>query len=523
MNRLVTSYLRALRLDSGLLVFSILSALLPVFCLAAFGLYAVFRYGYWTKMFAILLGASLAISIAYLIYRRRFQHQPREGTQIDGDIGSLVQASAQWSEFDLDIWQTLDRHIQQSVHADTEWVSLRPMAWDVAERVASHYYPRSREPSLEFSAPEFLLMLEELSRRYRKLLKTHVPYVERVNITLIKRGYHHRGKLKAAKKLHDVYRVLRLLTPEGMMAEARGKLTGQLFDQLSTNMQLQLKRAALQEAASVAIDLYSKRFKLAHSELGASKAVLRDERLQAPGIEPLRVVFVGQVSAGKSSLINQLMGTLSAEVSTLPSTSGITIHQCTLEGIDLVHLVDMPGLDGTGLAQTQALEQMTQSDLVIWVLQANQPARSLDKKLKARFDAFYQRQENRSRRKPTVVAAISQVDRLRPATEWAPPYDLEQADSPIARLIRDAVTYNQELLEPDMALAVTAGEDHPCFNIDRLEALISEAYQQGVNTQLNRRRHEDSGPLAGQQLRRLLQLGKTMWRQVGSSIESAKD
>jgi predicted GTPase len=307
------------------------------------------------------------------------------------------------------------------------------------------------------------------------------------------------------------------------MAEARGKLTGHLFDQLSTSMQLQLKRAALQEAASVAIDLYSKRFELAHSELGTSKAVLRDERLQAPPIEPLRVVFVGQLSAGKSSLINGLMGTLSAEVSTLPTTSGVTLYQCKLEGIDLLHLVDLPGLDGTEVAQTQALEQMTQSDLVIWVLQANQPARSLDKKLKARFDAFYLQQENRSRRKPTVVAAISQVDRLRPATEWAPPYDLEQGDSPVARLIRDAVAYNQELLEPDLALAVAAGADQPGFNIDRLEALITEAYQQGVNTQLNRRRHEDSGPLAGQQVRRLLQLGKTMWRQAGSSSENPVD
>ena len=515
MNKLLNGYPGAQRLDSGLLVFTILSVLLPVICLAAFGLFAVFRYSYWTELLAVLLVSSLAISLSYLIYRRRVRPGHPERAEADGEIDSLVQASSEWSEFDLEIWQILDQFIEQSVLPDTEWLTLRPMAWGVAERVAQHYYPASKKPSLEFSAPEFLLMIEELSRRYRKLLKTHVPYVEKVNITLITRGYHHRGKVKAAKKLYDVYRVLRLFTPEGVMAEARGRLTGQLFDQLSTRMQLQLKRAVLQEAASVAIDLYSKRFALTYSELGTSEAVLRDERLQAPAIEPLRVVFVGQVSAGKSSLINGLMGTLSAEVSTLPCTPGVAIYQCQLEGIDLLHLVDLPGLDGTEAVEKLVLEQMTLSDLVVWVLQANQPARNLDKKLKASFDLFYQQAENRSRRKPTVVAVISQVDRLAPRAEWQPPGDLEHDDSPAARLIRDAVAYNVELLQPDQALAASASEDRPHFNVDQLVALISDAYQQGVNTQLNRRRNEDSGPMTRQQAQRLLQLGKTMWQQVG--------
>ena len=119
-----------------------------------------------------------------------------------------------------------------------------------------------------------------------------------------------------------------------------------------------------------------------------------------------------------------------------------------------------------------------------------------------------------------MVAVISQVDRLAPRAEWQPPGDLEHDDSPAARLIRDAVAYNVELLQPDQALAASASEDRPHFNVDQLVALIADSYQQGVKTQLNRRRNEDSGPLTGQQVQRLLQLGKTMWRQVGLSGDS---
>ena len=517
MIRLFKGFKRALQIDSGLLIFTVLSVFLPLLCLAGIGLYAVMAEGYWTALLIALLTASLTISVPYWLYRHRQPLTRSAPTDADDDSEPLVQASAEWAEFDLNIWQKMDLFIRDKVLADTEWVDLQPLALEVAEQVAIHYYPASKEPILEFSAPEFLLMLEELSYRYRNLLHTHVPYVEKVHINLIKRGYHHRNKVMMAKKFYDAYRVLRMITPEGILAEARGQLTGHVFDQLSTSMQLKLQRATLQEATSVAIDLYSGRFQVADSELGVDQVAQKDTLRQAPTIEPLRIAFVGQTSAGKSSLINGLLGTLSADVSALPSTQGVNIHQCKLEGVDLLRLVDLPGLDGTTEIQTQVLEQMTQSDLVIWVLQSNRPARSLDKNLKEEFESFYQQPANRSRRKPTIVAAISQVDRLPPAAEWEPPYNLEQPDCPKAKVIRDAVTFNQELLKPDLALAVSVAEHKPSFNIEKLEAFITDEYQQGIQTQINRRRHEASGSVSSQQIRRLVQLGKCLWHQAEDS------
>jgi len=517
--RLVKGLRSAQHIDSGLLVFATLSLLLPLLCLAGIGLFAVVTEGYWVALLITLLVTSLGISIPFWIYRYRRSPTLSNRPETDGDAESLVQASPEWADFDLAVWEKINLFIMEKIQPDTEWTELEPLAFRVAKQVATHYYADSKEPVLEFSAPEFLLMLEELSRRYRNLLNTHVPYVEKASIKLIKRGYHHRNKVMIAKKFYDAYRVLRIFSPEGVLAEARGQLTGHAFDQLSTNMHLKLQRATLQEATSVAIDLYSGRFQVADREMGEDQVAKTDASLLAPSVEPLRIAFVGQVSAGKSSLINGLMGTMAAETSTLPSPAGITLYQCKREGVDLLRLVDLPGLDGTEKRHRHILEQMTQSDLVIWVLQANRPARSLDKTLKEKFEDFYQQPANRSRRKPTVVAAISQVDRLPPAAEWEPPYDLEQPNCPKAKVIADAVAFNQELLKPDLSLAISVAEHKPNFNMEKLEAVISDAYQQGIQTQLNRRRHAATESVSGPQIGRLFQLGKSLWHQAGVSDE----
>ena len=61
---------------------------------------------------------------------------------------------------------------------------------------------------------------------------------------------------------------------------------------------------------------------------------------------PLRIAVAGQISAGKSSLINALLGRDVAEVDVIPTTDAARTYETTFDDVEAM-LLDMPGLDGS--------------------------------------------------------------------------------------------------------------------------------------------------------------------------------
>ena len=134
----------------------------------------------------------------------------------------------------------------------------------------------------------------------------------------------------------------------------------------------------------------------------------------------MRLVLIGQVSAGKSSLVNALAQESRSAVGPLPTTARVAEYRLELAGRPAVSLVDMPGLeDGT---EAEFLEQVERADLVVWVASATQPARDTDRKALAAVRAWAAAQL--TRRVPPIVLALTHIDELRPAGEWQPPYDI---------------------------------------------------------------------------------------------------
>ena len=94
---------------------------------------------------------------------------------------------------------------------------------------------------------------------------------------------------------------------------------------------------------------------------------------------PVRIVLIGQINAGKSSLLNALARETRSAVGPVPTTSAATEYLLDLENRPALSLVNMPGLDErTGLAG-ELLEQAQRADLIIWVASATQPARGPDR------------------------------------------------------------------------------------------------------------------------------------------------
>ncbi|MFM9066553.1 MAG: GTPase family protein [Planctomycetota bacterium] len=195
--------------------------------------------------------------------------------------------------------------------------------------------------------------------------------------------------------------------------------------------------------------------------------------------EPLVIAVVGQVSAGKSSVINAVLGEQRAAADILPTTQQVQRYRLVLpHSPQPLELLDTPGY-GEEAADDQALLPLAQHcDLVLIVMNASHPARDLDVRFVTRWREFWQSQPQR--KPPPLIGVLTHIDSLRPVAEWSPPYQLAAPyqlashpavpdERPKAAAIRAALDYNAALFQPPLAALVpvfTAPEAVAVYGID---------------------------------------------------------
>jgi predicted GTPase len=204
--------------------------------------------------------------------------------------------------------------------------------------------------------------------------------------------------------------------------QAAGQETSAMFVEktasaLSYRLRAYATRMFVLEVGRAAIDLYSGRLELSDEEVRAAQA--RDAAEVAAPAPPVRIVLIGQVSAGKSSLLNALAQDIRGAVGPVPTTTRATEHRIELEGRPALILVDLPGLGERPQTAVDLLVQAERADLILWVASATQPARQPDRQGLDTFSSWAKAQL--ARRVPPVVLALTHVDELRPAAEWTPP------------------------------------------------------------------------------------------------------
>ncbi|MEZ9646237.1 GTPase family protein [Vibrio sp. 10N.261.52.C2] len=519
-------------LSSGRWGIALISAIFPSIIMMGFGVFLAIKYGYLLEMSIAIAVSTLVFTIPLFISSRsssRSSNKESFSNKESGGLGedtaeaesqhkkadindALVKASADWSQKELSIWNDSKHHVRQQLMVDIEWGNLDQTGLEVLEFVAKKFDKKS----LDFSIPEGLKLFEEVSRRYKLVVREHIPGIEYLKVSYIKAGYEAYDKygelgqkiFKAAiwgNHLKNLY-----LNPLKVISDlGREQATATMTRGVVDDMQYAAKQALLDEVAAVAIDLYSGRFSIEDEALKVSDVSELDEQRFAPELEPVRIVLVGQTSSGKSSLINALKQELVAEVDVLPSTDTSTVYNVFVDDND-VRVVDLQGLDGNSKTEALMLKEMTQADVVLWVLKANQSARDLDKQLKDRFDAFYDDPKNISRKKPIVVSVVNQVDRLKPVDDWQPPYDLENPTSTKAKIIAQALEYNHILLQTDIVLPLAIAPEKVQFGLDTLRQTLIERIADANNVQRNRQRLEamKRGSSVKGQLNKAVKVGK---------------
>lgn len=320
----------------------------------------------------------------------------------------------------------------------------------IVEKVARIYHPGARNPVTRFTVPEGLLLAERLSARLRRALLEEVPSLRDVKLSL---ALDIQGTIEPAQRLWQGYRALRFLfNPLGAaIAEARGLVIDRFGGPLV--------RAALDHAASVmvreigeaAILLYSGRLRRDAGEIEAAGArdAARPLAFEPPP-GPISILVAGQVKAGKSTLINALSGRERALTSPLPATAGFAAYALDDESAGALRLVDSRGLSDA--PDDGFLAELAAADLVIWVAAAHRADRAVDQAALRRIFAWFDARP--AQRRPPIILAMSQADRLSPAAEWAPPYDVASGTRAKESAIRGALAAARATLGLDAERAV---------------------------------------------------------------------
>ncbi len=441
------------------------------------------RFWFWAMAAAALGLLTWPLS---LLVRRRADAEARLA------LGDIAEPSRSWHVAGREAWS--DVMAIADATPPFSFIKIDPLlarALETIEVVARRFHPEAHSAWAQFSLPEVLLLTEQLSRDVRREALRHIPGIRTLRLShllWVRRQEQRYGKTARTgwQVGLTLWRVIRAaLSP----LQAAGQETSNLFvDKAASVLSYRLRaygtRMLVLEVGRAAIDLYSGRLALSAEEVRAAQE--RDAATEIEPAAPVRIVLAGQVNAGKSSLLNALAQETRSAIGPLPTTARAAEYLIEREGRPAVSLVDLPGL-GAG-AEPELLAQAQRADLVIWVVSAMQPARGPDRRNLDAFRAWAGTQL--VRRPPPVILALTHIDELRPASEWAPPYNIASPELPKARAIRDAVdAVMQALALPvDVIVPVAMPPGRKPYNLDALWARIAVDLDEAKLVQLDRLR-----------------------------------
>ena len=382
--------------------------------------------------------ASLAVTLVGWQLLRGLRHDP---------VPPLVEPDLAWPPVGMAAWKEVEA-LATAIEAEDLPLDQPERLLDVVRRVvetvARHYHPASPAPWLETPVP-YVLRIVELA--VRDLRRASMDYVPAAHILTVRDWQRLWGLAAWAKRSYFWYRILSFLvnTPAAVLRESRDKLFGRL-QKLSVEA---LKRWAigfLCEAGYYAIQLYGQYLRLDDAECSdelqkqsrAEVGVAAEER-EALEKEPLRLLVVGQVKAGKSSLINALFGECRAATDVIPTTRRVESYVLEREGLRQAVILDTAGYDDEGPQPlVDALgDHLFRSDIVLCVCSVTSAARSADR---AFLDMLRESFQNRpDRPMPVMIVVATKIDLLRPLAQWSPPYCLCPPDGAKAEQIVAAV------------------------------------------------------------------------------------
>lgn len=440
--------------------------LLPLLVLGGFGLVMLYQLEwllYW------LAGSGLVFATGLLVLKI-YRHKNVRSIQ------SRIDENENWGPKEQEAWVKV---VELTENRDLKDLTLESMddLWrevqQVMQTVSRHYYPKIKDPVWEMPVPYLLKVIELAAGDMRKIMLEQVPGSHVLTINDVMRGV----RLKSlAQEIYHFYRLVTFaLNPAAaLLREAEGFFAGKLMDSASGDLKLWLMEAFIKKVGFYSIELYSgtlvlEDYGLKHyvSKASQQAAKKHDQREQLLASEPLRILVLGQVKAGKSSLINALFGQMKALVDVLPETSQVTAYVLEREGMQKAVVLDTAGYQEVDLplaSLLKAKKEVDRCDLILMVCAANHSARQADHDLLKALRSHFEKQHKRM---PPLMVALTFIDRLRPFREWNPPYNVMLPQSAKEQSIREAMDVVAQSLGLELAQVVPVClKENEFYNVD---------------------------------------------------------
>ncbi len=451
--------------------------LFPWLALLVFGGYWLWQHD-WLYQGMAVMSACFALSYCLLRWRRRTNKPLLVDT-------FSIQANPNWPDNAQSIWpelETLAERWQKEANVLTDNSKILRLTNEVFTQVAKHFHVHSKRPVLEFPLPYLLKLIILVCNDIQREVLDKIPGSHALRLGDFLRA---KQAFDTTKNLKSVFNVGNWLFnwPGAAMAHARGLLFSKGLHTVTAEISNRLINAYIKKLGYYAIELYSGQLTLddivpTERLSSASKKNIIKTQAQDQAVEPLRFLVLGQVSSGKSSLINALFGEIKCASGILPTTSGITPYLLERDGLQQAIILDSAGYGG--LWDDHSLVKLKGEwkniDVIIMVCDATQAARHMDAQQLQAVRRYFQ-EECLNQTLPVIIAVATHIDRLRPVREWQPPYQILQPDNAKAHNIREAcLTISKDLhLPPEYIVPVCLAPDKMAYNIEEgLLPLIHE-------------------------------------------------
>ena len=451
------------------------------------------------------------LALAYLLawWWARGRVKALESSLHDDDLPTY------WTTRDRAAWAHVVEYVTKAPALSPEETADAMRYADDAQKmglaVARIYKPDAADPFGHLTVPEILTCSELVAADLHDLTVKYIPgsHLIRVN------------DIKLARKAVDWYETGRnvywvgsaIFNPVKTAAQYLAANVGLQtpFQHVRNSMLNWFYQTYLRELGRHLIELNSGRLKVGAKRYRELLAAHIDPAKVAPPpsetgeagpaapsptvAEPVSVAIIGQVKAGKSSLVNALLGEQRAAVSVTPETSGATRYRLSSEGLPTLTIVDSAGYGESGATDKDldaALKLARETDLLLLVCHARSAARKADVEFLDRLRMEYEKTPGL--KLPTVLVVLTHIDLLTPASEWAPPYDWAAGTRTKEASVRSAVAAAKETFgkRVDGVVPVCAAEGRLLGVRDDLVANVVSRLKEARGISLLRALHAEA-------------------------------
>lgn len=452
----------------------LLLLVLPIVAFVAVGAWTLWETGRWWWMWWSL---PICWGLAYVVAR---QWQAR----MFPPPGAELEPSSHWTPHDEQALRIIQQQ-QEAVKAIPPEKLTDPhfflnTAQQLALKIARHYHPKAKDPLGSLTVPEILAVAHLASEELETWVQKYLPGSHLLTVDQWRTLSKAPGWFRVAGDVSWV--VAMMLHPANIARYITSKLTmDSASRQVQANVLAWFYVLFVRHVGYYLIEMNSGRLRGGADKYRAAMDQLRDQgearsrkaaSLDEPSgadestAEPVEVTvaIVGQVKAGKSSLVNALLGERRAATDVLPLTQGIQRYELELTKTrDRLVLLDTVGYGSAELTQSQTDEiraAFRQADLVLLVMRANSPAREADLRLIRHMSRWYGSQL--PLKPPPVVAVLTHIDGLSPLMEWSPPYEWQTGTGAKERSIQEAIEHTRQQFGEHLSGVIPV-----CTDLDR--------------------------------------------------------